>query len=120
MLPESVGSSLREFNDWEIAMRHLKPLAFAALCTALAGPAFADAAMVDVKQKMYDADYEVIVADYGYAVGTSVYGAHDADYDSLLSRADLFPPLFGHHDADYEIVLSQAAKHIEPTEIASR
>ncbi|MEL7151053.1 MAG: hypothetical protein AAGK71_09980 [Pseudomonadota bacterium] len=101
-------------------MRQMKPLALAAICTALAGPALADAAMVDVKENMYDADYEVIAATYGYAVGTAAYGAYDADYDSVLSKADLFPPLFGHHDADYEIVLMQAGAHIQPTEIAAR
>lgn len=101
-------------------MRHLKNLTLAAVVSALAGPAVADAAMVDVKQKMYDADYEVIVAAYGYVVGTSAYGDHDSDYDAVLSDADLFPPLLGHHDADYESVLMEAEAHLRPTEIASR
>ncbi|MEM7752168.1 MAG: hypothetical protein AAF230_02075 [Pseudomonadota bacterium] len=90
-------------------MRHIKPFALAILCSAFASSALADAAMVDLKQKMYDADYEATVADYGYVVGTAVYGAHDADYDVLLSDASLFKPLLGHYDADYEAVLKPAA-----------
>ncbi|MGR3514425.1 MAG: hypothetical protein ACU0GG_16835 [Paracoccaceae bacterium] len=90
-------------------MRPLKSIFLAALCSAVAGSAFADAAMVDVKEKMYDADYEVIIAQFGYTVGTDVYGAHDADYDVLLSDAGLFKPLLGHYDADYEAVLMPAS-----------
>lgn len=100
-------------------MRHMKPLTLAAICCAFAGPVLADASMVDVKQKMYDADYEVIIAAYGFDVGTSVYGSHDADYDVLLSDAGLFKPLLGHHDADYEAVLMPASV-FAATEVASR
>ena len=90
-------------------MRPLKTLVLTALCSALAAPVLADAAMVDVKEKMHDADYETIVAEYGYTVGAAVYGAHDADYDVILSDAGLFEPLLGHYDADYEAVLKPAS-----------
>ncbi|MEM6384676.1 MAG: hypothetical protein AAF718_00430 [Pseudomonadota bacterium] len=108
-------------------MRPLKSIALTALCVAFAGPLFADAAMVDVKENMYDADYEAIVAEYGYTVGVAVYGAHDADYDVLLSDASLFKPLLGHYDADYEAVLkpasyfqSAAFGQTSATQVASR
>lgn len=104
------SSTVCVFNDLEIAMRPLKPIFLAALCAAFAGPALADAAMVDVKEKMYDADYEVIIAQFGYTVGTDVYGAHDADYDVLLSDAGMFKPLLGYYDADYEAVLMPASE----------
>jgi hypothetical protein len=100
-------------------MRQMKPLALAALCSVLAGPVLADAAMVDVKQNMYDADYETIIAEYGYTVGVAVYGVNDADYDAMLTDVALFPPLLGRYDADYEAVLMPASAFTD-TEIAFR
>lgn len=108
-------------------MDRLKTLALAAICSFATAPAFADAALVDVKEKLYDADVEVVAADYGYVIGTAAYGANDADYDVYLTAAEVFPPLLGHYDADYEAVLKPASHFqtatIYPagsTEIASR
>ena len=99
-------------------MPPIKSLALAALCTALSGPAFADAAMQDAKANLYDADYEVQLADHGYAVGVLAYGTNDADYDVFLSDAALFQPVLGQYDADYEIKLNRAA--FSELEVAAR
>lgn len=99
-------------------MTRITTFAFAALFTLSSVPLYADAAMVDVKQNMYDADFETTLATYGYTVGTAVYGNHDADYDVYLSDAGLFQPVLGHYDADYEGVLMPASAFT--TEIASR
>ncbi|MEO1537864.1 MAG: hypothetical protein AAFR73_09045 [Pseudomonadota bacterium] len=108
-------------------MRTIKTLTFAALCSAVAGPVLADAAMIDIKEKMYDADYQAIVSGYGYTVGVAVYGAYDADYDVILSDPELFQPVLGHYDADYEGVLmpasvfqSAALEDVATTQIAAR
>lgn len=99
-------------------MTRIATLTFAALLTISAEPLYADAAMVDVKLNMYDADYEITIAEYGYVVGSTVYGIYDADYDVHLSNADLFKPLLGHYDADYEAVLMPTSAFA--TEMASR
>ena len=95
-----------------------KNLTIAALCTAIAAPAFADASMNDAKANLYDADFEVALADHGYSVGIAAYGANDADYDTYLSDAALFQPVLGHYDADYESKLNREA--FEDMEIAAR
>lgn len=101
-------------------MSRIATLTLTALLTISAAPLYADAVMVDVKQNMYDADFEATIADYGYVVGAGVYGAYDADFDVFLSDGDLFPPLLGHYDADYESVLMPKSAFASSTEIASR
>ncbi len=95
-----------------------KTFTLAALCAAFAAPVLADAAMVDYKANLHDADYEAEIAEYGYTVGAAVYGKSDADYDVYLTDAALFPPLLGQYDADYEAKLDHGA--FANMEIAAR
>ncbi|MEM9971633.1 MAG: hypothetical protein AAF762_11120 [Pseudomonadota bacterium] len=99
-------------------MRILKTFSLAAIATAAAAPALADAAMHDAKWTLYDAGYEAALADHGMVVGTAVYGSGEADYGAHLTDAAVFPPLLGHYDADYEGTIDRAA--FVDTELASR
>ena len=71
-------------------MSRIQTPAVVALAATLAVPAFADADMHTVKENLYDADYEAVLADHGYLVGAAVYGKYDADYEAYLTTPNTF------------------------------
>ncbi|PXW72519.1 hypothetical protein C7964_101631 [Loktanella sp. PT4BL] len=99
-------------------MTPLKSIALFVAVNVFAGPVFAEAVLSNDKSRLYEADYEAVLAENGIEVGAAVYGSYDASYDIYLTDADLFPPLLGKYDADYEVVLDYAA--FAPVVIASR
>lgn len=99
-------------------MNPLKSITLFALLATVAVPASAEVVMNDEKSRLYEADYEVVLAENGYNVGVAVYGKYDADYDVYLTAADVFKPILGRYDADYEVQLNHAG--FAETLIASR
>lgn len=87
-------------------MIHPKTALFAIACTFAATPILADAAMVDYKAGLHDAGYEAELAQYNITIGTSVYGAHDGDYDTHFTAASVFNPNSMLDDAGYETALA--------------
>lgn len=79
----------------------------AAVCTFSASHAIADAGGADYKANLYDADYEIILAQHDIVVGTAAYGTSDADYDAHFTKAVAFNPLRMTYDAGYEAVLAE-------------
>ncbi|MEO9825179.1 MAG: hypothetical protein ABJF50_12255 [Paracoccaceae bacterium] len=62
--------------------------------------------VVDTALGAHDADYEVVLADRGIAVGAALYGQHDASADAWLTAANFFDTAaLGRNDADYETAL---------------
>lgn len=63
--------------------------------------------VVDTALGSNDADYEIVLADRGIAVGAALYGQNDAAYDAFLTPANFFETAaLGQHDASYEVILS--------------
>lgn len=87
----------------------MKSLKISALVALMAAPVAAETVLNAEKSRLYEADYEAVLAENGIAMGAAVYGQSDADYDVYLTDANLFPPLLGHSDADYEAVLNHDA-----------
>ncbi len=79
----------------------------AAVCAMAASPAFADAEGAEYKANLYDADYEIQLADHKIFVGVAAYGTSDADYDAVLTQASVFNPYRSLDDAGYEAVLAE-------------
>ncbi|SIT91302.1 hypothetical protein SAMN05421665_3313 [Yoonia rosea] len=99
-------------------MTPLKSIALFVAVSVAAGPAFAEVVLNNEKSRLYEADYEAVLAENGIEVGAAVFGSYDASYDVYLTDVDLFPSLLGHYDADYEVALDHAA--FGPVVVASR
>ena len=90
-------------------MTPLKSIALFVAVSLAAGPALAEVVLHSEQSRLYEADYEAVLAENGIAIGAALYGSYDASYDVYLTDPELFQPILGKYDADYEGIIDRAA-----------